>query len=83
MKDIGADAVAETGGGVLALQLRHLLRLLPEPTLQQTSAQDLERRFPVLDLAPLVLAGDHDAGRKVGQAYGGARLVDVLTASAG
>ena len=40
------------------------------------------RLGPVLELAALVLAGDHHAGREVGDADGRRRLVDVLATGA-
>ena len=83
VEHVGADAVAESGRGVLALDAGALVRLLVHLPLQEPGAQDLHRALAVLDLGALVLTGDDDARREVGDAYRRRRLVDVLTAGAG
>ena len=67
----GPDLPAPLGGllGGLLLQL-HVVELRPEVG---------HGLGPVLDLRPLVLAGDDDSRRKVGDADRGVRHVDVLS----
>jgi hypothetical protein len=68
--DLGA-----TGGSVL-------LGLLLEGEGQQPGTQDAQGRLLVLQLALLVLHRHHDAGRDVGDAYGGVgRVVGLTTRS--
>ena len=50
---------------------------------EQPGAQDAHRLLLVLQLALLVLAGDDDAGRQVGDAHRGVGGVDALAAGAG
>jgi hypothetical protein len=49
---------------------------------QQPGAQDAQRLLLVLQLALLVLAGDHDAGGQVGDPHRGVGGVDALAAGA-
>src|SRR6202020_2209799 len=76
--DVGADLVAPRVVDPVAAQRVELGPALHAGPLGQLGPQDLHRLGLVLVLAALVLAGDHDAGRQVGQAHRGVRLVDVL-----
>ena len=57
--------------------------MLLDLQLQELGPQHLHGVIPVLELAPLRLAEDHDARGQVGQADGRGGLVDVLAAGAG
>ena len=50
--------------------------------IEQLAAQHLHRRFAILELAALVLAGDDDAAGHMGQAHRGRVLLHVLAARA-
>ena len=80
---IGADAFGTVAGANLQLALGcHLLVRFPLLLLIDAAAQDLQRLFPVLELAALVLAFHHDAGGQVGDPDGRLGLIDVLAARA-
>ena len=80
---IGADALvahsrsyltaAQTGDFAVQTLLLHFVEL---------AGQHPHTFLPVLDLAPLLLTGDHDARGLVDQPHGGGGFVDVLTARA-
>src|SRR5437879_973148 len=63
-----------------AAQLVDLLGFLSSAEFEQLRLQHVERARAVLQLAALVLASDDDAGRQVGEAYGGVGRVDALPA---
>src|SRR3712207_7370693 len=56
--------------------------LFPYTTLFRSRLEDAHGRRPVLDLGLLVLAGDDDAGRQVGDPDGGVGGVHALPAGA-
>ena len=70
--DVGLGGVGGVGLGLALLQLG-----LVEPRLEL-----LHRLGPVLVLRALVLAGDDDAGREMGDAHRAVGGVDVLPAGA-
>ena len=72
----------QPGFDVLALEPRLLLLLLLQLQVVELAAQHPHGRLAVLELAALVLAGDHDAGGHVGQAHRGGVLLHVLAARA-
>ena len=80
---VGPDALRPVAGahlgapGRVDLVLVFLLFDFKEPR-----RQDLEGPLLVLMLRPLILTLDHRAGRQMGDADGGVRLVDVLPAGA-
>ena len=80
---VGADALAAVDGADLAgpVGRRVGLRLLLGQRLQ-ARGEHLHRAGLVLQLRPLVLAGDDDAGGQVGDAHRGVGGVDALTALA-
>src|SRR5215813_2438611 len=78
---VRADLAAE--GDVLLGRL-HRVELLPallHLEIVEARLEDLHGHLAVADLAALVLAGDDDPRRDVGDAYGGIGDVDVLAAS--
>ena len=80
---VGADLGAAVAGRDLRLALRRVLRLLLlQLGVVEARAQHLHRLRAVLDLRALVLAGDDEAGRQVGDAHGGVGGVDALPAGA-
>src|SRR5581483_1428204 len=80
---VRADLAAERDVALLAGQLLELRAPFLALTFRETRREDLHRLRAVLDLRPLVLARDDDAGRQVRDAHGGVRDVHVLTAGAG
>ncbi len=70
--DVGLLVLDRLGGRLADLQLP-----LVEP-----GPQHLPRPLAAPEPRALALAGHHDVGRDVGQAYGGVGLVDVLPARA-
>src|SRR5262245_33957265 len=82
-KVVGADALRTVAASHLqhaGLRLRGLLLLLFRG--EQACLQQRHRTRAVLVLRALILALDHDAGRKVRDADSGFRLVHVLSAGA-
>ena len=82
LEHVGPDLIAP---GVVsqALLLRFLAGLpFAHRAVVKTRPQDLHGALPVPVLGPLVLAGDHDPGRQVGDADGGVGDVHVLAALA-
>ena len=78
---VGADALGTVAGANLQLALGcHLLVRFPLLLLIDAAAQDLQRLFPVLELAALVLAFHYDAGGQVGHTDRRLGLVDMLSA---
>ena len=82
---VGADLGAAIAGRDLRAPLRRVLGLrLGELRVVEPRAQHLHGARPVLDLRPLVLTGDHEPARQVGDAHGRIGRVDALpTATAG
>jgi hypothetical protein len=77
--DVGADLATE---GDLHLARFHGIQLgalLLQLEVIQPRLQHLHGDFPVADLAALVLAGDNESTRKVGDADRGIGHVDVLS----
>ncbi len=82
VQHVGADLAAP---GVVHFQVFERLAgflALPDLEVVEPRAEDLHRGRAILDLAALVLAGHHDAGRQVGEADRRIGLVDVLAAGA-
>src|SRR5439155_13120862 len=63
--------------------LRLSLFLLPDLSLQESRTQDLHRGLLVLELRPLVLTRDDDAGWQMSDPDGRLGLVDVLPSCSG
>src|SRR3954451_11464509 len=76
MQDVGTHLVAPAAA--LPLEGVHLRLLLLLPDDEQARLEHPEGGRPVLDLALLVLAGHHDAGRDVRHPDGGVGGVDAL-----
>src|SRR6266545_7989174 len=78
---VGADALAALARADLAAAVGGdrgsllLLRALEQPGLEHP-----KRLCPVLDLGALVLAGDDEPRRDVGEPHGGVGRVDALAA---
>src|SRR4029077_18182377 len=70
-----ADLGAELGRQHLALEVVDLLGGQHLLAFEEAGTQHLHGDLPVLDLRALVLAGDHDAGRQVGDPDGRLGLV--------
>src|SRR5688500_18048431 len=76
---VGADAVGTIAGADEALPLARLLRVrLALLLVLDARGEHTPGLLAVLVLAPRVLALDHDAGRKVGEAHRRVGLVHVL-----
>ena len=82
VQDVRTHLVAP-GVAAVALEGVHLGLLLLAAPLEQLGLEDVHRGRLVLDLRALVLAGDDDAGREVGEAHRGVGGVDALAAGAG
>ena len=82
VEHIAANLVAKTDRGFGSANLIERLGALLELNLVQASLEDLHARGLVLDLAALVLAGNHNAAGKMRHAHGGVGGVDTLTARA-
>lgn len=82
VEHVAANLVAKTNRGLGSADLIQGLGALLELNLVQASLEDLHARGLVLDLAALVLAGDHNAAGKMRHAHGGVGGVDALTARA-
>ena len=80
IQDVVADLAPEADVALLALEDVDLGVTLRLADLVQARAQDLHRGLFVLELRLLVLAGHHEAGRKVRDADRGVRRVDRLSA---
>ena len=81
---VGADALGAVAGADLRLAFGgQLVVLLLALEGQQPGAEDAHGLVVVAVLRALVLAGDDQARRQVGQAHGGLGLVDLLAARAG
>ena len=80
---VGADPLRPVDGADLGLALGRGLRVrLRLGRGEQPRAQHAQRLLLVLELALLVLAGDHDAGRQVGDPHRRVGRVDRLAARA-
>ena len=83
-KIVGADALRAVArahlkaaaGGILAVLLLAL-------KLVQAGLEHAHGLFPILNLAALILTGDHQSRGQMGDAHGGVGAVDVLAARAG
>lgn len=82
VEHVAADLVAKTNRGLGSANLVQGLGTLLELNLVQASLEDLHARGLVLDLAALVLAGDHNAAGEMRHAHGGVGGVNALTARA-
>ena len=82
LEDVGADLVAPGVVGLGGLDLGPRRLLLLQLPLVERGPQHLHRGRLVLALAPLLLAGDDEPGRDVGEPHRGRGLVDVLAAGA-
>src|SRR5690606_5183216 len=81
-QDVRADLVAPADVALArGFRFRRLAPLL-QLELVEARAQHGEGLGPVAVLRAVVLTGDHDAGRQMGQADGAVGLVDVLPAGA-
>jgi hypothetical protein len=81
---VGADLLCPLARADLGRPRRGELGLLGgELALVEPGAQDLHRALAVLQLRLLVLHGDDDAGRLVGDPHGRVRRVDRLAAGSG
>ena len=81
---VGADPLVAHAGAHLGAAHTVIFRLDPLLLdLIELTCQHPHTFFPVLQLAPLLLAGYHDARGLVDQPDGGGGLVHVLTAGAG
>jgi hypothetical protein len=83
MEHVRADLRAERDVAPFAAELLELGDPLLAHPLGQTRLQDAHRDVPVLELGTLVLRGDHDVGRDVGDAHGGVGRVHRLTSGPG
>src|SRR5579863_1944696 len=82
VKDVVADLRAP-GAAAVAPEVIQFPGLLLAAALKQLGLQDRHRGGAVLNLGPLVLAGDDDAGRQVGDPDRGVGGVNALTTWAG
>src|SRR4051812_14578959 len=76
MEHIRSNSTSEPGGNSIALKLLTLVSFGLHLFLEQAGSQDLEGSFAVLQLTPLILAGDNDAGRNMREPNCRRRLVD-------
>src|SRR3954447_10922750 len=83
LEDVGADLVAPADVGLRRRLGTRLLLAALELGLVEAGAQHVPGRRPVLVLRALLLAGDDDAGRQMGDAHRRIGGVDVLAAGAG
>ena len=80
-KVVGADALRAVSGAHLKPAAVGIFAvLLFALKLVQAGLQHAHGLFAVLDLAALILTGDHQTGGDVGDAHGGIGAVDVLAA---
>ena len=82
VEHVGSDLASPLDRFLVADELLLLGPPLVQRPLVEAGAQDLHRHVAVAPLAALVLAGHDDPGRKVRQAHGRVRDVDVLAAGA-
>src|SRR3954463_16035850 len=82
LEHVGADLVAPADVGLGSGFGARLVLALLQLELVEAGAQHVPGGRPVLVLRALLLAGDDDAGRVVGDADGGIGGVDVVTARA-
>src|SRR5450631_1107881 len=80
LENVGANLAAETDLALFSVVLFHLGALLVELEFVEAGLEHIHRGGAVLDLRALVLAGDDEAARDVGDAHGGVGGVDALAA---
>ena len=83
MKNIRTDLASPGDLGLVALDILDFVQVLPLFDLYQLGAQHLQTGLLILELAPLGLAGNHNARSLVDQTNGGGGLVDMLSTGAG
>ena len=81
-EDIGADLGTPADGLLVAPDVLDLVQMLPLLDLQQLGFQHPHSHVLVLVLASLYLAGNHNAGRQVGNPNRRRGLVNLLSAGA-
>ena len=82
IEHVAANLVAKPNRGLGSTNLVECLGALLELDLVQASLENLHARGLVLNLAALVLAGNHNAAGKMRHAHGGIGGVDALAARA-
>jgi hypothetical protein len=80
LENVGANLAAKADLALLAVVLLHLGALLVQLQFVEAGLEHAHGRGAVLDLRALVLAGDDEAARDVGDAHGRVGRVDALAA---